>query len=84
MPVILEHRLTHYTQDDTLGITPGQDRDSRTPEWKPYGNELTPRNSRKCFRCHSTQIAARDGPGIDEETMIPNVTCERRNCWEVT
>jgi hypothetical protein len=77
VPKLLEHRLTHYTQDDTLGITPGQDKSTRTPEWKPYGNELTARNSRKCFRCHSTQLTAQDDPGIDEATMIPNVSCER-------
>src|SRR5262249_5590186 len=49
----------------------------RTPEAKPTGKALTPRDSRRCFGCHSTQVAARGDQPIHEETMIPNVTCER-------
>jgi hypothetical protein len=76
IPAILEHRITYYAAEQTLGITPGQAWDTRSAEWRPHGNELTPRNTRKCFRCHSTQLAARDDVRIDAETMIPNVSCE--------
>jgi hypothetical protein len=76
-PRILEHRMTYYTADDALDVTPGHSRDTRTMEVKPYGKELTPQNSRKCFGCHSTELAARGDQPIPEATMIPNVTCER-------
>ncbi len=77
-PAILEHRLTYYTREGLLGITPGQGvADSPPPEVKPYGKELTPSASRKCFGCHATQLSVRDNQRIDEETMIPNVSCER-------
>jgi hypothetical protein len=76
IPAILEHRLTYYSAENRLGITPSHELDARSAEWRPHGKELTPRNSRNCFRCHSTQIAARDQARIDVETMIPNVSCE--------
>jgi hypothetical protein len=77
-PAILEHRITYYARESRLGVTPGQRAAaSPTPEVKPHGKELTPSESRKCFGCHSTQLSVRDNPGIDEETMIPNVSCER-------
>jgi len=77
IPKVLEHRITYYTQERTLGITPGQDADVASSEVKPHGRELNPRDARKCFRCHSTQIAARGDERIDEDTMIPNISCER-------
>jgi len=77
IPTILEHRLTYYTRENVLGITPGQDAHLRTPGVTPHGLEPAPRESRKCFGCHSTQIAARGDQQIDEATMIPNVSCER-------
>jgi len=77
IPKVLEHRLTYYTQEKSLGITPGQGADVESPVVTPHGSELKPRDARKCFRCHSTQIAARGDERIDEETMIPNVSCER-------
>jgi hypothetical protein len=77
IPKVLEHRLTYYTQERTLGMTPGQDANVAVSEVKPYGRELNPRDARKCFRCHATQIADRGDERIDEDTMIPNVSCER-------
>jgi len=77
-PAILEHRLTYYTGEGRLGVTPGQGAaDSPTPEVKPHGKELAEIGSRKCFGCHATQLSARDDERIDERTMIPNVSCER-------
>jgi hypothetical protein len=77
IPAVLEHRLTHYTQKDTLGITPGHDTRPPPPGLTPHGGELPPRVARECFRCHTTQISAFDEQRLDVETMIPNVTCER-------
>jgi hypothetical protein len=76
-PQILEHRLTHYTREDVLDITPAQNADSRMPDITPHGRVMSPKESRKCFGCHSTQLSARDSQRIDEETMIPNISCER-------
>ena len=77
IPALLEHRLTYYTRENSLGITPGHDADVGTPGVTPHGLEHTPRETLKCFRCHTTQIVARGDVQIDEQTMIPNVSCER-------
>jgi predicted CXXCH cytochrome family protein len=76
-PRVLEHRLTYYTREDRWDVTPGQEADLRPPGDKPIGRESSIRESRKCLGCHSTQISARDPQRLDQETMIPNVSCER-------
>jgi hypothetical protein len=38
---------------------------------------LAARDARNCFGCHTTQTSARADRAIDEETLIPNVSCER-------
>ena len=58
IPRILEHRLTYYSRTDKLLVTPGQGAHRRSDENKPYGREPNPRDSLKCFRCHTTQVAA--------------------------
>src|SRR4029077_9337623 len=80
VPAVLEHRLTYFAREGAksgLGITPGHDTHPPPPGLKPYGGELPPRIARECFRCHATQISAGDDQRFDEETMIPNVSCER-------
>jgi predicted CXXCH cytochrome family protein len=76
-PRIREHRLTYYAREDRLDVTPGQEADLRPPDDEPIGTEWTVRESRKCLGCHSTQISALNPQRLDEETMIPNVSCER-------
>ncbi len=81
IPHVLEHRLTYYHRQDGksgLGMTPGHDTRPAPPGLMPYGGELPPRIARECFRCHATQLAAGDDEQrFDENTMIPNVSCER-------
>jgi Cytochrome c554 and c-prime/Cytochrome c3 len=81
IPHVLEHRLTYYHRQEGksgLGITPGHDTRPAPPGLMPYGGELPPRIARECFRCHATQLAASDdNQRFDENTMIPNVSCER-------
>jgi hypothetical protein len=77
IPAVLEHRLTHYTQKGTLGLTPGHDTRPPPPGLTTHGGELPARIARECFRCHTTQISAYDDQQLDLESMIPNVTCER-------
>ncbi|MFI5454448.1 MAG: multiheme c-type cytochrome [Isosphaerales bacterium] len=77
IPAILEHRLTYYTQDDTFRITPGHKMFPKPPGLTFHGKVLPPDDALRCFHCHSTAISARDDQRIDEETMIPNVSCER-------
>ena len=81
IPHVLEHRLTYYHRENgksALGITPGHDSRPAPPGLKPYGGELPPRIARECFRCHATQLSAGDDEQrFDENTMIPNVSCER-------
>jgi hypothetical protein len=77
IPAILEHRLTHYTREDILALTPGHEIKPPPPGMTPHGGVPPPRDARTCFACHATQVSARDETGIDEATMIPNVSCER-------
>jgi hypothetical protein len=77
IPAILEHRLTYYSQEDALGITPGHIASGRPPWVTPLGSAPPPDLARRCFACHATQISAGGGTAIDAATMIPNVTCER-------
>ena len=77
IPAILEHRITYYTSQHALGLTPGHSVQPRPPNLTSIGGVLPPSDSRKCFGCHTTQTSARDDQPIDEKTMIPNVSCER-------
>jgi hypothetical protein len=76
-PKILEHRLTYYTRERELGKTPGQSVENQYRKKTPWGCELSSRESRKCFRCHATQLSADNESVIDPAMMIPNVACER-------
>jgi hypothetical protein len=75
-PRLLEHRLTHYAADDSLGITPGQSAEQPLPGTGPNGRELSPNETVKCFRCHSTRTSV-EGTSLDLRELIPNVSCER-------
>jgi hypothetical protein len=77
IPAILEHRLTHFTKADRMGITPGHDARPPPPGLTPYGGVLPPKAARGCFACHVTVLSAHDDQRIDEAMMIPNVSCER-------
>jgi predicted CXXCH cytochrome family protein len=77
MPAILEHRLTYFTQEGTLALTPGHDLKPPPATLTPNGHLPPPDVTRKCFECHTTQLVAHGEQRIDEETMIPNVSCER-------
>jgi hypothetical protein len=77
IPAILQHRLTYYTKEHSLGVTPGHDAQNRLPGGSPLGAMTVARDARKCFGCHITDASARADRAIDEETMIPNVSCER-------
>jgi predicted CXXCH cytochrome family protein len=76
-PTILEHRLTYYTSEDKLDITPGHEVRPRPREVTLHGGVPPARAARSCFACHATDLSARRERQIDDETMIPNVTCER-------
>ncbi len=75
-PAILEHRLTYYTRQHALGVTPGQRAELDSARRTPIGAVFESRQARKCFGCHATQVSL-DGETIDELTLIPNVSCER-------
>jgi hypothetical protein len=77
MPAFLEHRLTYYTRDGVLALTPGHDAKPPPPGLTVHGGVPPSRDARSCFACHATQLAATGDRGIDEKTMIPNVSCER-------
>jgi len=77
IPAILEHRLTFFTEEGTLALTPGHDVRPPPPGLTPNGYVPPPPVTRKCFDCHSTQLSAHGDQRIDEGMMIPNVSCER-------
>jgi hypothetical protein len=77
VPTIVEHRLTYYAKESVLRLTPGHDALMHQPGGIARAGVLPPGEALKCFGCHTTQIPARAGRAIDEETMIPNVSCER-------
>jgi hypothetical protein len=77
IPAILEHRLTYFTRDGVLALTPGHEGKPPPPGLTPHGGVPPPVAARGCFGCHSTQVSAREGPGINEAMMIPNISCER-------
>ncbi len=74
-PTALEHRLTHFAEADSIGITPGQLSTGPVSGTTPRGRELTSKLVFKCFGCHSTPIM--EGPRKNTGTMIQNVSCER-------
>lgn len=79
-PRAFEHRLTYFRDGDRIAITPGHsvhDKGHPMEGWTPEGRVLSPRITKKCFRCHTTRISIRGRYDLDEATMIPNVGCER-------
>ncbi len=76
-PKILEHRLTYYTREGTLEVTPGQAVGKEMPGTTPAGREVRARETLKCFGCHATQLSAHSVVELDPFLMIPSVTCER-------
>ena len=76
-PAILEHRMTYFAKDKSFGLTPGHEGISRSPGMDPLGGLPPPRDARFCFECHSTQVSTHDVLGIEEDRLIPNVSCER-------
>jgi hypothetical protein len=77
IPKILEHRLTYFAREQALGLTPGHGARAHLGGVTPRGGVLLADDARKCFGCHTTQTSARPDRAIDEETLIPNVSCER-------
>ena len=73
----LEHRLTHYAEDDSFGITPGQSAEKPFPVTTPHGRELPTWETIKCFFCHSTRISTVGKDVLNLQELIPNVSCER-------
>lgn len=72
-----EHRLTHFSDGDTLKVTPGQSVEKPFPGLTPHGRVLPDWEALACFRCHVTRVSAEKGNALDPATMIPNVSCER-------
>jgi hypothetical protein len=73
----VEHRLTHYSDDETFRITPGQSAGKPYPVTRVYGRELPDWETVKCFRCHATRVSAANREILKPEELIPNVSCER-------
>ncbi len=77
VPAILEHRMTYFARTRTFGLTPGHETVPKPPGLTPLGGLPPPRDARFCFECHSTQVSTGEDLRIDEDLLIPNVSCER-------
>ncbi len=77
VPTAFEHRLTHFTRDDMLHITPGQTAGNPSAGTTPYGRNLNAAETIKCFSCHTTITSASGRDRLDLGEIIPNVSCER-------
>jgi Cytochrome c554 and c-prime len=76
-PAALEHRLSYYSQSDSLDLTPGHVVIAGRPGTTPHGRELPPAKALKCFDCHTTITSNLGQDVLDVATMRPNISCER-------
>lgn len=72
-----EHRLTYFTRNGALGLTPGQKASEQAPGLSPMGVDRNPGETVHCFGCHSTTVSAHDPQVLDVATMRPGIGCER-------
>jgi hypothetical protein len=76
-PTGIEHRITHFSSDDAIALTPGQRADHPSPGTTPRGRELNAASVLACFRCHTTTMLIERDARLDPADMLPNITCER-------
>lgn len=82
-PIASEHRLTYYAESDSFDVTPGQRAENPVSGTTHHSRELSPRETRKCFGCHTTPAseATATAPGqapiANAERLSPNVSCEQ-------
>jgi predicted CXXCH cytochrome family protein len=76
-PSGLEHRISYYTKEAILAVTPGQPAPARLIGTTPTGRVLPTAKVLQCFSCHTTTTSSVGPKMLDVATMIPNVTCER-------
>lgn len=75
-PEGVEHRLTYFSRDGRMGLTPGQGAGTPEADRVPLGAKLPPAVLLDCIECHATPTARPNG-WLDPSILIPNVTCER-------
>src|SRR5579864_7493604 len=79
-PAALEHRISYYTLEDKLDLSPGHE-SSATPApgtaIVPEGRTLNPERARHCLSCHATLMSNRGNEHLDPASMLPNIGCER-------
>lgn len=68
-----EHRLSFYTKQQRLSLTPGHSTSPSIDAESAIGIVQTPETIYRCFNCHAANV--KSGPDI--AAMIPGVTCER-------
>ncbi len=76
-PKIFEHRMTYYANTRSFRLSPGHDTVPKLPGMTPLGGFPQQADAWSCFACHSTQVSTEPGLRIDEERLIPNISCER-------
>lgn len=76
-PAGMEHRLSCYTGEKTVDLTPGHEAAAPAKGVTPRGRPLPSSKLLRCFRCHTTMTSAQGRELLDVATMVPNVSCER-------
>lgn len=73
---MVEFRWTWYALTDDFAITPGQEEVSAPGHFAELGSVKDPSRARRCFACHASYIAIRDGR-IDQQSLVAGIQCQR-------
>lgn len=76
-PGIIEQRLSVFAPGQHLDVTVGQEPDTSRAGIVPFGRQHETPLALKCFNCHATATSDLGPLVLDEQTMIPDVGCER-------
>jgi hypothetical protein len=71
--VVLEHRVTVYSDGDRLALTPGHTGAQALEPVELFGKIQEPSTSQRCIGCHTTQFSLEEG---QLRNVLANVQCE--------
>ncbi|KAA6463009.1 hypothetical protein DYQ86_06665 [Acidobacteria bacterium AB60] len=72
---LYESLVSFYPRDNTLAVTPGDERIVPATLTQAMGRELSLWESRSCFNCHATGVVP--GHQLDPEKLAPGLDCQR-------
>ena len=72
---LYESLMSYFPRDNTLSITPGDQKVTPQNLTEAMGRELSLWESRSCFNCHATGVAP--GEKLTLEKLTPGLDCDR-------